>query len=155
MKVKAGEGARAPSGEDRASVKESYEKLINCNSDDDRNHDSSWPNLSAGRHRNCAARISRQSQWTTDKKERRNRRIEHHRPTIQKLFDRVRGDVEKLQAENPGRPIPVDLVTSSASGLDPHISPAAAEFQVARVAAARNLALDRVRALVAQATEDR
>ena len=54
-------------------------------------------------------------------------------PTNQKLIDRVRSDVEKTQAENPGKPVPIDLVTTSASGLDPHISPAAAEFQVPRI----------------------
>src|SRR5437870_7103705 len=50
-------------------------------------------------------------------------------PTNKTLIDRVIADVQKLQAENPGRPVPIDLVTTSASGLDPHISPAAAEFQ--------------------------
>src|SRR5882672_11935932 len=51
-------------------------------------------------------------------------------PTNKKLIDRVKGDVEKLQSENPGKGVPIDLVTTSGSGLDPHISPAAAEFQV-------------------------
>ncbi|MBN8898876.1 MAG: potassium-transporting ATPase subunit C, partial [Rhodospirillales bacterium] len=71
-------------------------------------------------------------------------------PTSQALIDRVKGDAATLQAENPGTPVPVDLVTTSASGLDPDISPAAALFQVPRVAHARNLPEDRVRALVEQ-----
>jgi K+-transporting ATPase ATPase C chain len=75
-------------------------------------------------------------------------------PTSKALIERVGGDVDALKKESSA-PIPVDLVTTSASGLDPHITPAAAEFQVPRVAAARNLAADQVRALVAQATEDR
>ena len=75
-------------------------------------------------------------------------------PTSKALIERVQGDVEGLKKEN-NRPIPVDLVTTSASGLDPHITPAAAEFQVSRVAAARNLPVERVRALVAEATQDR
>ena len=75
-------------------------------------------------------------------------------PTSKALIERVQGDVDALKKENSA-PIPVDLVTTSASGLDPDITPAAAEFQVPRVAAARNLAADQVRALVAQATEDR
>jgi K+-transporting ATPase ATPase C chain len=58
-------------------------------------------------------------------------------PTNQKLIDRVKGDVTTLQAENPDAPIPVDMVTTSASGLDPEITPAAAAFQIRRVAAAR------------------
>ena len=60
-------------------------------------------------------------------------------PTNQKLIDRVKSDVATLQAENPGQPIPVDLVTQSASGLDPDISPAAAQFQIPRVAKARGI----------------
>jgi len=60
-------------------------------------------------------------------------------PTNQKLVDRVKSDVATLQSENPGKPIPIDLVTTSASGLDPDISPAAAEFQAARVARARGV----------------
>ena len=76
-------------------------------------------------------------------------------PTSQALVDRVKEDTEKLKAENPTAPIPVDLVTTSASGLDPDITPAAAEFQVPRVAKARNLSPDKVRALVAEMTQDR
>jgi len=75
-------------------------------------------------------------------------------PTAKSLIERVQGDVETLKKQKTG-PIPVDMVTTSASGLDPHITPAAAEFQVMRVAAARNLPVDRVRALVAQETEHR
>lgn len=76
-------------------------------------------------------------------------------PTNQKLIDRVKADVEKLQAENPGKPIPVDLVTTSGSGLDPHISPAAAEFQVPRVARERGMSEDQVRQIVAAHTAGR
>ena len=75
-------------------------------------------------------------------------------PTSKVLVDRVKGDSEKLKAEN-NAPIPVDLVTTSGSGLDPHITPAGAEFQVARVAKARNMPEDKVRALVAEYTEGR
>jgi len=75
--------------------------------------------------------------------------------TNQKLIERVKGDVAAAQAENPGTPIPVDLVTASGSGLDPDISPAAAEFQVARVARARGLAPEAVRQLVRQHTRGR
>jgi K+-transporting ATPase ATPase C chain len=76
-------------------------------------------------------------------------------PTNQKLVDRVKADVEKLRAENPGQPIPVDLVTTSASGLDPHISPAAAEFQVPRVARERNMNEEELRKLIKAHTEGR
>lgn len=76
-------------------------------------------------------------------------------PTSKKLIDRVKADVEKLQAENPGKPVPVDLVTTSASGLDPHISPAAAEFQVPRVSRERGISEDEVRRAVAEFTEGR
>ena len=61
-------------------------------------------------------------------------------PTNQKLIDRVNGDLTRVQAENPGVPVPVDLITTSASGLDPDISPAAAAFQVRRVASERKVA---------------
>jgi len=67
----------------------------------------------------------------------------------------VKGDVEKLHAENPGAPIPADLVTTSGSGLDPDISPAAAQFQIPRVARARHITEDSLRALVAKHTSPR
>jgi K+-transporting ATPase ATPase C chain len=76
-------------------------------------------------------------------------------PTNQKLIERVKGDVEKLRAENPNVPIPVDLVTVSGSGLDPHISPAAAAFQIPRVAHTRGMREDEVRELVRKHTEGR
>jgi K+-transporting ATPase ATPase C chain len=76
-------------------------------------------------------------------------------PTSKALNDRIKEDVEKLKAENPSMPVPVDLVTTSASGLDPDISPEAALFQVPRVAKARNLPEERVRELVAQNTAGR
>lgn len=76
-------------------------------------------------------------------------------PMNQKLADRVKGDVAKLQAENPGKPVPVDLVTTSGSGLDPHISPAAAEFQVPRVARERGISENDLRQLVSAHTEGR
>src|SRR4029077_5558998 len=76
-------------------------------------------------------------------------------PTNKLLIERVRSDVQKLQAENPGAPIPVDLVTSSGSGLDSDISPAAAEFQIPRVAHSRGMNQDDVRALVRKHTRGR
>jgi K+-transporting ATPase ATPase C chain len=76
-------------------------------------------------------------------------------PTNKALIDRVKGDVDKLKEENPAAAVPIDLVTTSGSGLDPHITPQAALFQVPRVAMARNLPEDRVRELVNQNTEGR
>lgn len=76
-------------------------------------------------------------------------------PTNQKLIDRVQADVATLRTENPGTPVPIDLVTTSASGFDPHITPAAAEFELPRVARARGIAADQLRALVAKHTEGR
>ena len=76
-------------------------------------------------------------------------------PTSKALNDRIKDDVEKLKADNPHASVPVDLVTTSASGLDPDISPEAALFQVPRVAKARNLPIEQVRQLVAQLTEGR
>jgi K+-transporting ATPase ATPase C chain len=76
-------------------------------------------------------------------------------PTNKSLIERVQGDVEKLRTENPSASVPIDLVTTSASGLDPHISPDAALFQVQRVANARNMSEDRVRQLVNEHVEGR
>ncbi len=78
-------------------------------------------------------------------------------PTNQKLIDRVRDDAKKFRAENPAfsGAIPADIVTASGSGLDPHISPAAAEAQAERVAIARGMPLDSVRSLIAAGAEDR
>jgi K+-transporting ATPase ATPase C chain len=76
-------------------------------------------------------------------------------PTNQKLIDRVKAEVANLQTENPGKPVPIDLVTTSGSGLDPHISPAAAEFQVPRVAKERGMTEDQMRQIVAAHTQGR
>ena len=76
-------------------------------------------------------------------------------PTNQHLIDRVKADVVRLQAENPGQPVPVDLVTTSASGLDPDVSPAGAEFQVPRIARERGLSEDQVRQIIRQHLEQR
>jgi potassium-transporting ATPase KdpC subunit len=76
-------------------------------------------------------------------------------PTSKALNDRVKEDVDKLKAENSSGAVPIDLVTTSASGLDPDISPEGALFQVPRVAKARNMAEDRVRALVTENTQGR
>ena len=76
-------------------------------------------------------------------------------PSNKALVDRVQGDIEKLKQENSSAAVPADLVTTSASGLDPHISPEAALFQVPRIAKARNLPEDRIRQLVDAHTEGR
>jgi K+-transporting ATPase ATPase C chain len=76
-------------------------------------------------------------------------------PTSKALIERVQGDVEKLKSENPNTKIPIDLVTASGSGLDPHISPEAALFQVPRVAKARNIPEHQVRQLVEERIEGR
>jgi K+-transporting ATPase ATPase C chain len=76
-------------------------------------------------------------------------------PTSKALSDRVKEDVDKLKAENPSAPVPIDLVTTSASGLDPDISPEGALFQAPRVAKARNMSEDRVRQLVTENTKGR
>ncbi len=76
-------------------------------------------------------------------------------PTNKNLLERVKGDVQKLQAENPNAPIPVDLVTASGSGLDPDISPAAVEFQIPRVAHSRGMREGDMRALVQKHTKGR
>jgi len=79
----------------------------------------------------------------------------NYSPTAKKLKDRIAADTAKLHAENPHQPVPDDLVTASASGLDPDITPAAALFQVPRVAKARGLAQTDIRSLVQAHVEDR
>ncbi len=76
-------------------------------------------------------------------------------PTSKALIDRVKADVDTLKQENPSEPVPQDLVTTSGSGLDPHISPEAAFFQVARIAKARNIPDYRVRQLIQERVEGR
>jgi potassium-transporting ATPase KdpC subunit len=76
-------------------------------------------------------------------------------PSNKALIDRVQGDMDALKKENPSASVPIDLVTTSASGLDPHISPEAAMFQIPRIAKVRNLPEDRVRQLVQDQTEGR
>ena len=76
-------------------------------------------------------------------------------PTNKMLIDRMTGDVQKAQAENPNAPVPMDLVTTSGSGLDPHISPEAAAFQVPRIAGERNMGETDVHALIDKHTEGR
>ena len=78
-------------------------------------------------------------------------------PTSQKLRDRIAADLQRLKEQNPiaSGPVPDELVTASASGLDPHLSPASADWQVSRVAKAREVAESRVRAIVEEHTEDR
>jgi K+-transporting ATPase ATPase C chain len=76
-------------------------------------------------------------------------------PTNKTLIDRVKGDVQKAQAENPSMPVPVDLVTASGSGLDPEISPAAAQFQIPRVARERTMKEEDMRTLVEKHIKDR
>ena len=76
-------------------------------------------------------------------------------PTNAQLISRVNGDVARVQAENPSVPVPVDLVTTSASGLDPHITPAAAQFQIRRVAAERKAPEAAIAQLILEHTENR
>ena len=71
------------------------------------------------------------------------------------LVDRIQGSIDKLAAENPGKPVPIDMVTTSASGLDPDITPDAAAFQIPRVAKARNVSEEALRTLLAQNTTSR
>ncbi len=79
----------------------------------------------------------------------------NYAPTNQKLIDRVKSDAAAAQSDRPGTEVPIDLVTASASGLDPHITPAAAEYQVARIAQARHMSEEAVRNLIGAHTEGR
>jgi potassium-transporting ATPase KdpC subunit len=79
----------------------------------------------------------------------------NYAPTNKKLIDRVAGDITALQLDHPNTDVPIDLVTTSGSGLDPHITPAGAEFQITRIARERRLSEDAVRRLVAQHTQGR
>ncbi len=76
-------------------------------------------------------------------------------PTNQKLIDRVKSEVATAQADHPSAAVPIDLVTASGSGIDPHITPAAAEFQLVRVARERGMTVDQLRSLVTKHTEGR
>ena len=76
-------------------------------------------------------------------------------PTNKALIDRVKGDVDKLKGENPNAAVPIDLVTTTGSGLDPHITPEAAYFQVSRVAKTRNMPEERIRQLIQEHVEGR
>ena len=76
-------------------------------------------------------------------------------PTNQKLLDRVKADVASARADNPGAPVPIDMVTRSASGFDPHITPATAEFQLPRIAKARGIPVEQLRSVVWKHTEGR
>ena len=76
-------------------------------------------------------------------------------PTNRKLLDRVNGDVGAAKVENPGAPVPIDMVTTSASGFDPHITPANAQFQLPRVARARGISIEQLQAVVWKHTEGR
>jgi K+-transporting ATPase ATPase C chain len=76
-------------------------------------------------------------------------------PTNQKLLDRVKADVASAQAANPGMPVPIDMVTTSASGLDPDITPANAKFQLPRVAKARGISVEQVQAVISKHTDGR
>jgi potassium-transporting ATPase KdpC subunit len=76
-------------------------------------------------------------------------------PTNQKLIDRVKSDVATARADNPGAAVPIDLVTASGSGIDPHITPAAAEYQLPRIAKERGVTMEQLRALLGKHTEGR
>ena len=76
-------------------------------------------------------------------------------PTNQQLLDRVKADVASARADDPGAPVPIDMVTTSASGFDPHITPANAEFQLPRIAKARGIPVEQLRSVVSKHTEGR